>query len=216
MKHILCFGDSNTFGYNAEAADMRECRFGPDERWTGVLQQALGAGYRVIEEGLGGRTTVFDEPASPGRSGLAWLLPCLQSHQPLDLVIFMLGTNDTKPLYHAPAAEIAHGMDRLLHTALDAGNYDRQVAPAVLLASPIHIDAKICSTAMAGIFDEASVQCSRQLAPLYRALAESRSCAFIDAAQLAGPGADGVHLNAGGHAALGRAFAAEAERLLAE
>ena len=90
MKTILCFGDSNTWGYNPENGQ----RFGPEERWTGILRNSLGEDYRVIEEGLNGRTTLWDDPIAGFKNGLDYLMPCLESHMPFDLITIMLGTND--------------------------------------------------------------------------------------------------------------------------
>ena len=129
MTNILCYGDSNTFGHNPDAVIPGDCRFTRDRRWTGLLQQALGEEYYVIEEGLGGRTTVFNDPSSEGRNGRDWLLPCIQTHQPLDLILFMLGTNDTKVMYSAPVEEIAQGMDTLVKIALNPFSTDRGVSP---------------------------------------------------------------------------------------
>ena len=92
MKHVLVYGDSNSWGFEPGSGK----RYGEEVRWTGVLAENLGSDTRVIEEGLNGRTTVFDDPLEPGRNGKTYLGPCLQSHHPLDLVILMLGTNDLK------------------------------------------------------------------------------------------------------------------------
>ena len=92
QKNILCFGDSNTHGYNSKTGG----RFTVEERWTKLLQRKLGDDYYVIEEGLSGRTTSFEDPVFEGLSGLNAIYPCMMTHEPLDLVIIMLGTNDTK------------------------------------------------------------------------------------------------------------------------
>ena len=92
MKTILCFGDSNTWGYNPENRQ----RFGPEERWSGILRNSLGEDYRAIEEGLNGRTTLWDDPIEGFKNGLDYLMPCLESHKPFDLITIMLGTNDLK------------------------------------------------------------------------------------------------------------------------
>lgn len=86
MKNILCYGDSNTFGTDP----VHGGRHPWDVRWTGVLGQLLGPGYNIIEEGCGGRTTVFDDELSYGRNGLKMLVPCIASHNPLDLIILPL------------------------------------------------------------------------------------------------------------------------------
>ena len=92
IRRVLCFGDSNTYGANPSGP-----RFDETERWPMLLQAYLGDGFRVLEEGFGGRTIAFDDPVEGGyKSGMVYLPPCLMSHNPLDLVAIMLGTNDTK------------------------------------------------------------------------------------------------------------------------
>ncbi len=92
MKTVLCFGDSNTWGYDPDAslASPFPIRHPHDVRWTGVLARELGAGWRVIEEGQNGRTTVFEDPHTPHRKGLDYLPAALESHKPLDAVVLML------------------------------------------------------------------------------------------------------------------------------
>jgi len=106
MKTILCYGDSNTWGYNPATGG----RFSRDKRWTRVLVQELVDGYYVIEEGLNGRTTALSDPIEgPHKNGKEYLVPCLESHQPLDLVTIMLGTNDLKKRFSLSAFDIANG-----------------------------------------------------------------------------------------------------------
>ena len=106
MKHILCYGDSNTFGTDP----VRGGRHPYEVRWTGALQRLLGGNYRVIEEGCGGRTTVFEDQLSYGRNGLKTLVPCIASHNPLDLIIIMLGTNDLKKRFQATPWDLGKAM----------------------------------------------------------------------------------------------------------
>lgn len=110
MRRILCYGDSNTWGYDAAADD----RFPEEVRWTGVLQQLLGEGFRVIEEGQPGRTTVWDDPIEEHRNGKTALYSVLESQSPVDLVVLMLGTNDLKPRFSLNAFDIAAGLERLV------------------------------------------------------------------------------------------------------
>ena len=118
-KHIVCFGDSNTHGYCADPNDCADGgdRFNENERWTCLLQKALGEEYLVLEEGLSGRTSVFSDALHECMSGLDSIYSCLMSHEPVDLLIIMLGTNDTKERFGANAAAIAVGMERLLKKA---------------------------------------------------------------------------------------------------
>ena len=115
-KHIVCFGDSNTHGYCADPNDCADGgdRFNENERWTCLLQKSLGEDYLVLEEGLSGRTTVFSDPLHESMAGIETVYTCLMSHEPVDLLIIMLGTNDTKERFAANAPAIAVGMERLL------------------------------------------------------------------------------------------------------
>src|SRR4051812_38077987 len=109
-RTILCFGDSNTHGADPQGGG----RFPFDVRWPGRLEQELGSGWRVIEEGLSGRTTVFEDPFIEGRNGRQYLVPCLASHAPIDLLTIMLGTNDLKAVYRADPDMVAYGIVSLV------------------------------------------------------------------------------------------------------
>ena len=115
-KHIVCFGDSNTHGYCADPDDSAEHtnRFNETERWTCLLQKSLGDDYLILEEGLGGRTTVFDQPEQPGLSGLELIRPILMTHEPVDLLVVMLGTNDTRALLNISPKGIALGLRKTI------------------------------------------------------------------------------------------------------
>lgn len=136
-KHIICLGDSNTHGY---CADPRDCadggnRFNEEERWTCLLQKKLGDGCLVLEEGLGGRTSVFADPLHEGMDALSMAAPLLLSHEPVDLLILMLGTNDTKERFSANAAAIAAGMERLIQKCRQTDCWAGQ-APNILVICP--------------------------------------------------------------------------------
>lgn len=201
MYQILCFGDSNTHGYNGET----QGRFSWEQRWTGILARLLGPEYRVIEEGLNGRTTGFVEHGMKYRDPVPYLAPCMLSHMPLDLMAVMLGTNDTKPAFHASPEEIARSMRKLM---LRVRNYMRvkEQRGQVLLIAPVPMTASVLSSGIE--FDLDSVEKSRQLAPLYRKLAEELEVDFWDAGaagiELCG---DGCHLSERGH----RQFAEQLE-----
>ena len=122
-KHIVCFGDSNTHGYCADPNDTADHtdRFTEDERWPCLLQEALGEDYLVLEEGLSGRTTVFRDPLHECMSGLDVIYSTLMTHEPVDLLIIMLGTNDTKERFNASPACIGIGMERLAMKAETVG-----------------------------------------------------------------------------------------------
>lgn len=114
MKRILCFGDSNTWGFTSIpcAEGLPPERLDENTRWTSLLQKKLGEGYRVVEEGYNGRTTVYDDPINNGVNGYAHLEVVYGSCCPCDLVIIMLGTNDVR--YVADAQDVGVSMRRLL------------------------------------------------------------------------------------------------------
>jgi lysophospholipase L1-like esterase len=208
MKTVLCYGDSNTWGFDPAAQD----RFPIEVRWTGVLARELGSGYRVIEEGLNGRTTIWDDPIEEWRNGKTYLLPCLWSHQPIDLIAIMLGTNDLKERFSVSAYDIAAGAGVLVNIALRSGAGPNGGAPKVLLLAP-PVVAKL--TDYAEMFEDAEAK-SKKFAQHYQRVAKQRGCHFIDTAQIVvSSNLDGIHLEADQHRKLGLAVAARVREILA-
>jgi lysophospholipase L1-like esterase len=207
MSVIVAYGDSNTWGYDPAAG----ARFPADVRWTGVMRQALGAGFTVIEEGLNGRTTVRDDPIEPHRSGLAYLPACLMSHAPLDLLIISLGCNDLKRRFSLPASEIALSAERLVLTAKSFPVGPGGAAPDIILTAPPPV---VELTAFAEMFEGAREK-SLELGARYRAVAELHGVGFVDAgAHIHCSPLDGIHFEADQHARLGRVMAAAAKARL--
>jgi lysophospholipase L1-like esterase len=209
MKTILCYGDSNTWGYDPAT----EARFPFDVRWTGQLRTDLGLGYWVIEEGLNGRTTVLDDPIEPGRSGIAYLAPCLLSHAPLDLILIMLGTNDCKARFSLPAPDIAAGAARLVDVVLKSGAGPNGGAPKVLLIAPPPI-APLAGTRFAEMFAGAEAKAAR-FGALYAAAAAEYGVAFLNAGDvIKSSPLDAIHFEADEHRKLGEALAERVRALL--
>jgi len=199
-KRILCFGDSNTWGHDTLTGQ----RFDEDTRWTGVLQNLLGAEYTVIEEGMRGRTTVWDDPVDNRMSGVSYLWPCLDSHAPVDLVVIMLGSNDLKIQWNIHPKSVALGVGRLVEMTQKCYFGPNLAAPQVLLVSPIHMTD---ANAYPYFFDCASIEKSRHLSEEYQEIARQTGCHFMDAAQYAtADPADGIHLSAEGHKYLAEAL----------
>ena len=204
-KHIVCFGDSNTHGYCADPNDTadRTDRFNEDERWTCLLQKTLGEEYLVLEEGLSGRTTVFSDPLHECMSGLDVIYSTLMSHEPVDLLIIMLGTNDCKTRYKASASVIAKGLDQVIRKARQ--NASRHFD--LLVISPIHLGVGVGDADFDPEFDAASVAVSRNLANEYRKIALQNHAAFLNASDFAAPSVtDREHMDEKGHAALADAI----------
>jgi len=211
MKSVLCYGDSNTWGYATEPRP--DGRYGFNERWTGVLRQGLGADWHVIEEGLPGRTTVNDDPVEGlERNGRTYLLPCLLTHRPIDVLVIMLGTVDLKARFNKTAWEIAAGVGALVAIAKAAAVGPSGSTPQILVICPpkTQADLKEFSDLFAGAPEK-----SRHLARHYESMARANAVHFLDGgAHATSSLADGFHLDPPGHAALGSAVAAELKRLM--
>jgi lysophospholipase L1-like esterase len=202
---ILCYGDSNTHGTKPMATLDDMGRFGPTERWPGVLAAALGAGWRVIEEGHPGRTTVHPDPvAGVHKNGFAVLPAILESHRPIDMVVLMLGTNDLKARFQVPPVEIAVSTERLVLTIAQSGCGPGLAAPAVLVVCPPPVLEAGC---LAEIFGGGAARSAR-LPGFLEPVAARHAAGFLDAGRvIASSALDGVHFDAAAHGDLGRAVA---------
>ena len=207
MKTILCYGDSNTFGHDP----LTRQRLDRDTRWPGVLRSALGGGYEVIEEGLGGRTTVWDDPIEGYKNGRTYLIPCLASHAPLDLLVILLGTNDLKARFSLTAYDIAEGARMLVGVAQASGAGLNGRAPKILLLAPPPITTL---TDYAEMFQGATEK-SQRFAGHFARVARESGCAFLDAGSvIVSSPLDGIHFEAAEHTKLGQAVAAKVKELL--
>ena len=208
-KHIICLGDSNTHGYCADPADCADggIRFNEDERWTCLLQKALGSGYLVIEEGLSGRTTVFSDPLHEAMPALDVAYPILKSHEAVDLLIIMLGTNDTKERFSVNPACIARGLERLIDKCKTVPCWgDHQ--PNILVIAPPHIGEEMEASAVMPAMGLGCAAKSRELAKYYAPVAAAQGCAFLDAEGVAEFNkVDYMHLTKKGHAQLAERLA---------
>jgi len=207
MKRILCYGDSNTWGFNPVTKE----RYGKYERWVGQLSLALGSDYDVIEEGLNGRTTVWDDPIEGYKNGREYLIPCIESHKPLDLVIILLGVNDLKTRFSLSAFEVAEGAGVLVQIVQKSNTGIMDRAPRVLLLAPPPM-GKL--TAYADFFEGAQAK-SRKFAEQYQRVASELVCHFLDTSPVVvSSDLDGVHWEQSEHAKLGQAVAAKVKEII--
>lgn len=201
MKSILCFGDSNTWGYNPITGE----RYPRDVRWPGRLQLELGTEYYVIEEGLNGRTTVWDDPIEEHKNGKIYLYPCLESHKPIDMVILMLGSNDLKARFSLSALDIASGAARLIDIIQRSQSGPGGKAPQILLLTP----PPIGNLDITGkeLFAGASNKVKR-FSQLYKQVSNEYGCIFLDTSKIIQPSPiDGIHLEANAHKILAKHIA---------
>lgn len=199
-KHIVCLGDSNTHGYAADITDTADHtnRFNEDERWTCLLGKALGEEYLVLEEGLGGRTTVFEDPLHEGMDALGHIYPILMSHEPVDLLIIMLGTNDTKERFNASPLVISCGLDRVIKKAKSIECW-RDGKGNILVVCPPPIRDGYKEVFTEEWMGKECVEKSKALSPLYRAVCKNNEVGFVDAAGCEFNKLDSMHLTRKGH-----------------
>ena len=206
MKTILCYGDSNTWGFipgknrpPVKAAN----RYPFDIRWPGLLETKLGKDWRVLEEGLNGRTTMFDCFLEEHRNGLKDIDVCLLSSMPVDVVLLMLGTNDCKQVFGKSPYIISQGINRLIHQ-IKGGLYGygpEGCVPQILVVSPARITEGVLTSWLAGEFDEESIKRCSLLGEYYRKTAADNDVFYLDAgALISADDADGIHMNVEGHA----------------
>lgn len=195
-KHILCIGDSNTHGLCTDPSESADhgSRYNEEERWTCLLQKALGAEYLVIEEGLSGRTCVYDDPDMDSVNLLPVLHALLNSHEPLDLLILMLGTNDAKKKFGTDAKKITKGMQILVEEAKSVPCWGAD-GPKILIVAPVPIEEGVTYPE----FAPDCVETTKALAREYAFLAVAEQVDFLDAGGCELTKADHVHLTAKGH-----------------
>lgn len=203
--NILCFGDSNTYGTVPMRNATHAERFGHDTRWTGVMRKELGSAYNIIEEGLPGRTTVHDDAIEgASRNGKTYLLPCLGSHNPIDLIVLTLGTNDLKTRFSLTPEDIRRGLEALIGVIGTNPSGRNGTVPKLLIVAPAPIEEiGFLGEIFAGGADK-----SRKIASKYSEVAQTSGAAFLDAGSLIRVSTvDGVHFDADQHEVLGKAIA---------
>jgi lysophospholipase L1-like esterase len=210
MKHVLAFGDSLTWGFRAGSWT----RHAFEDRWPNVLTAGLDGKVRVIEEGQNGRTTVHDDPyVFECRSGAVALPIALSTHQPLDLAIIMLGSNDLKWEGRQRALDAKLGMARLVEIVRTYVYKPGCGVPRLLLMAPPHL-SQTDDEEFAGYFEHAIAE-SKNFAYQYQRLARETDCDFFDAGSVAkADPVDGIHLDANNTRAIGTALVPVVKRIL--
>jgi lysophospholipase L1-like esterase len=207
MKTILCYGDSNTWGYDPVTQD----RFPIERRWPGVLAQELGVEYRVVEEGLNGRTTVWDDPIEGYKNGREYLIPCLETHRPIDLITILLGTNDLKKRFSVSAYDVAASVGVLIDVVQKSAAGIGGRAPETLLMAP----PPFASLSEFAEMFEGGAEKSRKFSEHYKRIAEQFKCHFMDTGQvIVSSDLDGIHFEADQHRKLGQAVAVRVRKIL--
>lgn len=197
MRKILCFGDSNTYGFSP----IDGSRYPDDVHWPGVLNGMLGDKFEVINEGKNGRTVAFDDPYNEGCNGMNDIGPCLDANAPVDLIIVMLGTNDLKVYFEATPQIIADHLREMCQVIREKSD------ARILLASPMLLGDQIEFSPLHLEFGRQQVDYSFELAPQIEKVAREIGAEFIDLAVVAmSSDVDCLHLMPEEHAKIAQAM----------
>jgi lysophospholipase L1-like esterase len=208
MKRILCYGDSNSWGFIPDSfgTDMSTYkRFSKEIRWPGRLQKLLGDSYEIIEECLCGRTTNMDDPDFIDRNGLSYLRPCLESQAPLDIVILFLGGNDLKARFNRSAYDIAQALKQMVQVIQNLITGAQHKSPEILLIAqaPLVSETYFGEEEFVG-----AIAKSKKLAAEVEKVAQETECHFLDSANFVTLSEiDGVHHTEEDHLNLAKAIA---------
>lgn len=194
---ILCYGDSNTWGYISGSDHQR---YGNNQRWTRILANLLGNKFEIIEEGLNSRTLISNDkrPGKEGKNGYEYLIPCLDTHDPVDLVVLMLGTNELKFTYNKSAKDIGQMLEEyFVKTILNRKSQLRDSYPKLLIVVPpiLNENQEYCKSNNKYL---GASQKSKELNDIYKNIAERYNCYFLSNENLE-TGIDGVHLTKESH-----------------
>lgn len=210
MINVLCYGDSNTWGFIPVKCE----RYDEEVRWAGRIKKLLGENYNVIEEGCNGRTCVFDDPYEEWKNGLTYLKPCLNSHKPIDIVVLMLGSNDLKKHFNVNAEQIASGAEQLVKTILEFTKEKQEKPAKVLLISPPEIGEDIGTSMFNYDFPVETIETSRQFKKYYGEVAVRNGCEFMAAADyVVASKLDSLHLDPEEHEKLAVAVADKLKKI---
>lgn len=194
---IVCYGDSNTWGFISGTDHLR---YGYNERWTRVLAELLGQDFEIIEEGLNSRTLTSNDlrPGKVGKNGYEYLIPCLDTHDPIDLVVLMLGTNELRNVYNNTAKEIGEKLEQyFVKTILNRKSQCRDSCPKLLIVAPppVNEDADYCKEDH--LYLGAAVKAA-EVDAIYQEIAKKYDCYFLSTRDLE-TGIDGVHITKESH-----------------
>ncbi|HRO64913.1 MAG TPA: GDSL-type esterase/lipase family protein [Candidatus Dojkabacteria bacterium] len=203
-KRILCYGDSYTWGY---IPSSNHERYPANVRLTGVLQELLGANFEIIEEGLNSRTLISDDsrPGKEGRNGSTYIIPCLDTHDPIDLVILLLGTNELKDEYNSKENEIEDLVEsHYVKVIINRKSQFSDKKPKLLLISPPKIDL---TKDYALKRYSKSKELNNKIPAIYERIATKYNCLFLDTSKVVKVGSDGIHMDLLNHRKLAEMMA---------
>lgn len=191
MKKIICYGDSNTFGFNPKDGS----RYDSNTRWAGILAKILGDEFEVIEEGMNNRTGFFTNPDGFMQSGQEYLPMLLEKHKTFDVFILALGTNDLQKFFQLDENIIIKGLEYYVETI----RYNNPNAELIVI-SPVILDERILKGYFKCQFDEKSIMDSIWMKKIYKDFCQKQNYYFLDINQQVIPSdKDGLHFDKESH-----------------
>ena len=197
-KFVLCYGDSNTFGYNPEANGKRYQR---DKCWPYILSDKLGQDFYVISEGLSGRTVTCDYTRKDGwMHGQAYLKSAILSQNPLDYVIIMLGTNDCANRINLSVENIQLGLEDCILTVRETSMDTQGYIPKIIIVVPLAFLSEYDGTIFVDEIKDEAFEKTHALSSAYKEIADKYECGFVDATtDIEVSRIDCVHMTLKGH-----------------
>lgn len=202
LKRILCFGDSNTWGY---IPNSKHNRYSPSIRWTGILQNLLGSSYEIIEEGLNSRGILNGDnrPGKEGRNAMDYIIPCLDTQDPLDYVIVLLGTNELKAELNLSPEEIGENLKTLLNVIYQRPSQFKEEKPKLILINPPVLNENT-EYSLRGDKYKGATEKSLSLGLVFEKIANDIGITFVNIQNQLKTGEDGVHMLPEAHEILGK------------
>jgi len=189
MKKILCYGDSNTYGYNPTDG----ARFDNTIRWTAILQKNLGSDFEVINEGECDRTGFVDNDKGFLFSAQRHFPKIIKKTKDIDLLILAIGTNDLQFKYNLTIHQFENGLEKLIVTAK---NYVKRI----IIIPPVVLDNNVLEGYFNYQFDETSISKSKKIGKIYRKLSNIYGLNYFDLNEFVKPSnTDGLHYDSEGH-----------------
>lgn len=169
MKRILCFGDSNTFGYNPHNGT----RYDKNIRWTGVLQKLAGNNYEIVEAGGNNRTAFSNNPDGTEYTGYKLIPEYLKEHY--DTIIIAIGINDLQKFYNQTLEKFEKGINNFVSIIIKNAPKSK-----IIILSPSHIKKNILKSNFKFLFNEESIEKSKEITPVYERIAKAYNCEFLN------------------------------------
>ena len=199
MKKILCYGDSNTFGYNPETGG----RYDKNTRWSGILSYLLKENYEIIEEGMNNRTAFFKNPEGLKQSGSEYLSIYLQDHKNIDICILNLGTNDAQIFYPLDKVVVEKGLQNLVDVIKNINPQTK-----IIIVPPVKITQDLFNSGFALMFDKNSIEKIQNVMPVFEQFARDNNYYYFDFNSLTSPSKfDGIHYTKESHQIIATKFA---------